>query len=102
MSYSSDPDARRTTTNGKGDVADSIHTLKEDATKLAGSIGSMAKDEIAKGREQVSEMGSTVADSAQTLFSELEQRVRARPAAALGVTLGVGLLLGVMLAGGRR
>ena len=100
MTYSSDPDARRT--NGKSaDIADSIHTLKEDASKLAGSLGSMAKDEIAKGRDHVSDIGSSVTDSAQTLFSELEQRVRTRPAAALGITLGVGVLLGLMLSGRR-
>jgi ElaB/YqjD/DUF883 family membrane-anchored ribosome-binding protein len=103
MTYTSEPTRH---TNGAGktattEVKETLNTLRNDAKQLAGSLKNAAKETIEQQRDKVVSVGADVADRAQTIFSSLEEQVRTRPAAALGVTLGAGFLLGLMLAGRR-
>lgn len=60
---------------------------------------------VAEGLEQLRAQSRTYADSTAEHLDEAQQyvadRVRERPLMAAGTALGVGLLLGLLLAGGR-
>lgn len=101
MSYTSDtsrPNGARPT----AEVKENISALKEDATKLAGSVKHLAQGAVEDGRHRIEEAREVAVERAATIFTSLENQVRTRPAAALGITLGAGLLLGLMMAGRRH
>ncbi len=103
MTYTSEPIRRANgaSKTATAEVKENLTTLRDDAKQLAGSIKSAAKEQIDHQREKIAGAGAEVADRAQTMFSHLEDQVRTRPAAALGITLGAGFLLGLMLAARR-
>jgi len=103
MAYTSEP-IRRANGSAKSatdEVKENLTTLRDDAKNLAGSIKSAAKEQIDHQRGKIAGAGAEVADRAQTMFSHLEDQVRTRPAAALGITLGAGFLIGLMMAARR-
>lgn len=102
MSYQTD--IGRGDTNGAGkqaaaELKESISTLREDASKLGNVLKSAAKEQFAQQRDKLEGATSEVADRAQTIFSRLEEQIRARPAAALGISLGAGFLLAMLMRG---
>jgi ElaB/YqjD/DUF883 family membrane-anchored ribosome-binding protein len=71
-------------------------------TEYRGKIQQAVQD----GLEQFRAQSRTYADSAGEQFDHAQQyvteRVRERPLAATGAALGVGVLIGLLLASGRR
>lgn len=103
MSYSSDPIRRAngTARTATAEVKENLTTLRDDAKQLAGSIKGAAKEQLDHQRDKIVGASAEVADRAQTVFSHLEDQVRTRPAAALGITLGAGFVLGLIMSARR-
>ena len=68
-----------------------MHTAEQSGRQLADSL-----DPLEQQLEQLLDELNT------TLRPRIERPVRQRPLLALGVALGVGVMLGSMLSGGRR
>ena len=71
----------------------------EELMQTAGDQGRNLADKIDPLEEQLEQL---LDELNTTLRPRIEKPVRQRPILALGVALGVGVLLGVMLNGGRR
>ena len=89
------------------------HSVAEAATQLASqaerSFAEAAKrfeKVVAEGMEQVRAQSRTYADNAGEHLDEAQryvvERVREKPLMAAGTALGVGLLVGLLLASGRN
>ncbi|MES2723519.1 MAG: hypothetical protein V4656_10240 [Pseudomonadota bacterium] len=89
------------------------HSVAEAATQLASqaerSFAEAAKrfeKVVAEGMEQVRAQSRTYADNAGEHIDEAQryvvERVREKPLMAAGTALGVGLLVGLLLASGRN
>ncbi|MET0183360.1 MAG: hypothetical protein ABW199_10780 [Caulobacterales bacterium] len=101
MSYNTDIGISRTNGAAKMDtnteVKESLTALRDDASKLGGAIKSAAREKIADQRGRLEDATHELSERAQTIFSRLEERVRNKPAAALGISLGAGLVLGMLM-----
>ncbi|HVY83820.1 MAG TPA: hypothetical protein VG943_01700 [Caulobacterales bacterium] len=94
--------AREELKSTANDVAADFAELKKDVSKLAGAIGKMAKERASDAGTQFGSLGRTLQDRATDGASQVGEQVRARPIAALGLSLGVGLLFGLALSSSRR
>jgi ElaB/YqjD/DUF883 family membrane-anchored ribosome-binding protein len=83
------------------DVVTDISELKKDVTKLAEAIAKVAKVEAATYTDQLSHIRDDVRSRAEVGVAYVGDHVRARPAAAVGISVGVGMLLGLVLAAKR-
>lgn len=90
------------------DVMDDFVELRKDVNRLADAANKAARAEvkhagkrisIATGgiRERASETVDAVRERAAETAEQAAERVRAHPAAAVGISLGVGVLLGALL-----
>jgi len=81
------------TSNAK-DVTDDVKAFGHDVLRLAGALGEEA-------RAQVGDMNESVVNQSKAAFSDVRKRIGANPALALGMTVGVGVLVGFLLNGRR-
>ncbi len=91
------------------DVITDISELKKDVTKLAEAVGKVAKaeavsytDRLSHLRDDARERFVHLRDDARSRAEEgvtyVGDKVRARPVAAVGISVGVGMVLGALLA----
>lgn len=87
-------------------VADSASRLSAEAQRTFGEAAKRFEKIVAEGLEQIRAQSRTYADDAGEHFDEAQryvvERVKERPLVATGAALGVGLLIGLLLASGRK
>jgi ElaB/YqjD/DUF883 family membrane-anchored ribosome-binding protein len=88
------------------DTADRVDKTIKDAEKNLNDLTERAQKTIQEGletlRTQARSYADTAGDSIDVAQRYMTERVQERPLAATFAALGVGVLIGVLLAGGRR
>lgn len=79
------------------DVLDDFAELSKDFTRLADAAGKAAKAEVATAGQRVRSLSGDLTTRARDSASMVTERVREHPGAAIGITLGAGVLLGLLL-----
>ena len=91
--------AAKSTAEAAGDAVDQAERKLTDAAKRL-------EKAVAEGVEQIRTHGKAYAAEAKDQIEDAQRyvagQVRERPLAATGVALGVGVLIGLLLAGGRN
>jgi len=78
------------------DVLDDFAELRKDVNKLAEAANKAARAEVRNASKRLEVFGRGVRSSAEDRLGYVRETVRERPAAALGLSLGAGLLLGML------
>ena len=82
------------------DLIDDLEELRQDAAKLAEAVGTAARAEVRATGARVSHLRDEVEDAvkrrAKSGVRYVNENVRARPAAMVGIAAGVGFLLGLV------
>jgi uncharacterized protein YjbJ (UPF0337 family) len=87
---------------GVGRLQDAAGGLMGDSrTQLKGKLN-QASGSVQDAYGQVRDQATDALEQAQDILGQIEDFARDQPATALGVALGAGLLLGLMLRGGRK
>ena len=89
--------ARNALRSRAGDVLDDFGALKKDMSKLAQAARKAAKVEVRHTGERLQAIGRDLRTQAGDRAANLSEVVRERPGAAVGISLGAGLLLGLIL-----
>jgi ElaB/YqjD/DUF883 family membrane-anchored ribosome-binding protein len=84
------------------DVLEDFAELSRDVSKLAEAAGHAARQEVDNTRDRIERLGRGVRERASARADYVTDKVRAHPNAALGATLGVGVLIGLLLSARRR
>ena len=92
-------DAFRSTAD---DVLEDFAELSRDVSKLAEAAGHAARQEVDNTRDRIERLGRGVSERAGARVDLMADKVRAHPAAAVGATLGVGVLIGLLLSARRH
>jgi len=88
--------------NGVGRVQDAVGGLTGDTrTQLKGKLNEAAGS-LQDAYGQVKGQAADALDQAQDVLEDLEVFVREQPFAAAAIGIGVGLVLGMLLRGGRK
>ena len=69
---------------------------------LTGDLGAQARGKLDQAAGVVQARFGRARGQAEDIYGELEDFTKAQPLTALAVTLGVGVLLGMLLRGGRN
>ena len=69
---------------------------------LTGDSETQAKGKLNQAAGSVQDVVGQARDTAEDFYSDLEGYAREQPLAALAVTLGVGVVLGLIMRGGRK
>lgn len=85
-----------------GDVLDDFAELRRDVSRLAQAATKAAREEVESARQRLQLMGRDISNRARGGATFVGDKVRQHPAAAIGVTLGAGLLIGLLLSRARR
>lgn len=87
-------------------LAESAQKLTAEAQRSLAEATKRIEKTVAEGIEQIRAQSRTYADTAGQQLDEAQryvtERVREKPLQSTGVALGVGILIGLLLAGGRR
>lgn len=87
-------------------AAASAQTLAEDAQRTFRDAAKHFERAVQDGVEQIRAQSRVYADTAGDQLEEAQRyvvdNVRERPLAATGVAIGIGVVIGLLLAGGRR
>lgn len=105
-------DARAALKDRTTDVIDDIETLRKDVSRLAEAAGGAARQEVKDAGKRLGALRSDVSERASLLSQSVRERagdtadylsekVREHPGKTIGISLGAGLLLGVLLAARR-
>lgn len=91
---------------GMGKVQDAVGGfLGDDKTQAKGKLNQAAgslQDTYGQVKDQASDVMDQARDQAQDTYEQVESFIRDQPFAAAGVAVGLGLILGMMLRGGRK
>lgn len=79
------------------DVLDDFSELRKDMNRLAQAANKAARAEVKHAGQRLEGIGKELRMRAGDGRDYALDRIRERPAAALGITLGAGLLLGLLL-----
>jgi ElaB/YqjD/DUF883 family membrane-anchored ribosome-binding protein len=79
------------------DVLDDFTELRKDMNRLAEAANKAARYEVKNAGERVTTLGQDLRTRAKSGAEYAVEQVRERPAAAVGISLGAGLLLGLLL-----
>lgn len=79
------------------DVIDDFNELSKDVTRLADAAGKAARAEVNTAGKRLRTIGEDVSTRARSGVTYAADQVREHPGAAIGVTLGAGVLLGLLL-----
>ncbi|HRE42935.1 MAG TPA: hypothetical protein PKY87_03070 [Terricaulis sp.] len=79
------------------DVMDDFSELKKDVSRLADAAGKAARAEANHAGQKVRLFGGDIRQRASDTVERVTTEVRAHPGAALGATLGAGVILGLLL-----
>ena len=80
------------------DVLDDFSELRKDMNRLADAANKAARAEVKHAGQRLEGIGKELRTRAGDGRDYAVEKVRERPGAALGITLGAGLLLGLLLA----
>lgn len=87
-------------------LADSASKLSAEAQRSFSDAAKKFEKVVSEGMEQIRAQSRTYADTAGEQFDDAQryvvERVKERPLVATGAALGVGLLVGLLLASGRK
>ncbi|MDR3506948.1 MAG: hypothetical protein P4L64_03520 [Caulobacteraceae bacterium] len=88
------------------EVADDANTAIKDTEKTLRDLAERVEKAVLEGLEVLRAQGKTLAgnagESLETAQHYVVERVQERPLATTAAALGVGLLLGLVIGGGRR
>jgi ElaB/YqjD/DUF883 family membrane-anchored ribosome-binding protein len=79
------------------DVLDDFSELRKDMSRLAQAANKAARAEVKHAGQRLETIGKDLRTRASDSREYAVERVREHPAAALGITLGAGLLIGMLL-----
>lgn len=79
------------------DVLEDFAELRRDVNKLVDAASQAARQEVDNTRDRIERMGRSVREDASERLDHVTDKVRAHPGAALGATLGVGVIIGLLL-----
>ena len=116
--------ARPASSSARQDVKNDLKALKEDLTAVSREEAERLRELAAKADEAVRERSAEMKSRAQRLYDQglesgreyyddaserfdeyqryLVERVQEKPLASTGIALGVGVIIGLLLAGSRR
>lgn len=80
------------------DVLEDFAELRKDMGRLAEAANKAARSEVRHAGDHLARVGKNLRTRAGQSTAYVSERVRERPIAAVGVTLGAGLVLGMLLA----
>ena len=81
------------------DAAPSLTAAKAQAKAAADSALEAAEIALAEARDRVRTIAGQTADTIHHRYGDLEAWVKEKPARALGIAAGVGVLIGLLLRG---
>lgn len=84
------------------DVISDFAELRRDVSRLAEAATKAARSEMASAGQRLHDVQQTAMERAKSGAAFVGAKVRERPAAALGITLGAGLILGMLISASRR
>jgi ElaB/YqjD/DUF883 family membrane-anchored ribosome-binding protein len=79
------------------DVISDFAELRRDVSRLADAATKAARSEMATATHKLDRARHQLVDRARTGATYVGKQVRERPVAAIGVTLGAGLLIGMLM-----
>ena len=79
------------------DVLDDFAELKKDVGRLYEAANSAARSEMRFAKNRIGQLTADLRDQASERTEYLGEQVRTHPYAAIGASLGVGLLLGLLM-----
>lgn len=79
------------------DVLDDFSELRKDMSRLADAANKAAREEVKHAGKRLETLGRDMRSRAGDSAGYVVDQVRERPGAAIGVSLGAGLLLGLLL-----
>ena len=80
------------------DVLDDFVELRKDMNRLADAANKAARDEVKHAGTRLTSIGKDLRTRADDGAEYAVERVRSHPAAAVGLSLGAGLIVGLLLA----
>ncbi|MGD9979132.1 MAG: hypothetical protein AB7H66_12030 [Hyphomonadaceae bacterium] len=80
------------------DVLDDFSELRKDMSRLAEAANKAARAEVKHAGQRLESIGKDLRTRASDGADYAVEKVREHPGAALGISLGAGLLLGMLLA----
>lgn len=83
------------------DVFDDFAELRKDVSRLAKAARNSARYEVRHAGDRLGGLSQSLRERATHGAEYVSGKVRERPAAAVGLSLGVGLLFGILLAARR-
>lgn len=89
--------ARTALKSRANDVLDDFSELRKDMTRLADAASKAARSEVAHAGKRLEGLGRDMRTRASEGANLAAEKVREHPGAALGISLGAGLLLGLLL-----
>ena len=79
------------------DVLDDFSELRKDMGRLADAASKAARAEVASAGKRLEKTGRELRSRATDSAHYAAEQVRAHPGAAIGISLGAGLLIGMLL-----
>jgi ElaB/YqjD/DUF883 family membrane-anchored ribosome-binding protein len=80
------------------DVLDDFAELRKDMTRLANAADKAARAEVKHAGKRLEGLGRDMRSRAEEGAGYATEQVRSHPGAAIGISLGAGLLVGMILA----
>lgn len=90
-------DARAALKSRATDVVDDLSELKKDMERLADAAGKAARAEVKNASKKLEGIRKNVRTRAEGGASYAVEKVRSHPGAAIGISLGAGVVLGALL-----
>jgi ElaB/YqjD/DUF883 family membrane-anchored ribosome-binding protein len=84
--------------NVVSDAQDLLKTVQEQGSDKIGEMGAKVQSQIDAARQSLSELQQTVQDGAKAAMSTTDRYVRASPWRAVGISAGIGALVGFLVA----
>ena len=92
----SDGAAREALRSRTDDVMEDFEELRKDVGRLYDAANKAARSEMRFAKNRVGQLTSDLREQAQERAEYLGEQVRTHPYAAIGASLGVGLVLGLL------
>lgn len=78
-------------------MLDNFTELRKDVNRLADAANKAAREEVKYASKRLTGLSSDLRSRATESVGYATEKVRAHPGAAIGISLGAGLLLGVLM-----
>jgi ElaB/YqjD/DUF883 family membrane-anchored ribosome-binding protein len=89
--------ARSALKSRTSDVIDDFGELRKDVSRLAKAARKAAREEVKTTGKRLEELGRDIRTRASEGADHAVDQVRTHPGAAIGVSLGAGLVIGMLL-----